>query len=288
MSRVLLFLSALLILNSCRNKNDANYLFSVADDFGNVFTFAEKPKRVISLAPGITESIYYINAENSLIGVTNYCDFPPEAANKTKIGGMIDPNTEIIANLNPDIIFITTEGNSQLTYRNLKDLGYRVFVFNPGTVKDIYKMMEKLNEILMPEKGSEIVKRFSDSISVNQEKQITFAGFISVKPLITFNSGTFINDIFLRCGFINVYGDEKTGYPSVSDEDLSVRNPEYLMIMYNNSEGMKDKLYDEIKGRFGSLRAVKENKVIFIDESVFSRPGPRVIRALGLLKNLKS
>jgi ABC-type Fe3+-hydroxamate transport system substrate-binding protein len=58
------------------------------------------------------------------------------------------------------------------------------------------------------------------------------------------------------------------------------------MIMYNNSEEMKDKLNVELKGRFGNLQAVKEDRVIYIDESVFSRPGPRVIRALGFLKNL--
>jgi iron complex transport system substrate-binding protein len=283
MNRTLQFFILLLLFSSCSDPRDKTIEHSVTDDLGNVFLFSEIPVRVISLAPSITECIFYINVENNLKGITDYCDYPQGVEKKVRVGGMIDPNTELIARLNPDLIFITTEGNSQLTYKNLKELGYRVFVFNPKTVNDIYRMLERLNEIFRPEKGSETLRRFSDSLAFKKSRDRTFAGFISVKPLITFNSNTFINDIFSGCGFINVYGSEKLDYPSVSDEDLNIKNPDYLMIMINSSPGLKEKLNEEIIKRFGSLKSVRDNKIIYLDESIFSRPGPRVIRAMQFL-----
>lgn len=286
MKRAILFFVFILLFSSCRDREEKTAEFSVTDDLGNVFVFRKIPGRVISLAPSITESIFYLNAQNNLAGVTDYCDYPQEAAEKVKVGGMIDPNTELIAKLNPDLIFITTEGNSRLTYKNLSDLGYRVFVFNPKTVKDIYRMLERLNEIFRPEKGSEVLRNFADSLITSKTGDRTFAGLISVIPLITFNSDTFISDIFSVCGYVNVYGDEKLDYPSVSEEDLNVKNPDYLMIMSGSAPGMKEKLNEEIIKRFGNLKAVRGKKIIFLDESIFSRPGPRVVKAIRFLKEL--
>jgi iron complex transport system substrate-binding protein len=287
MNRIFLFLVLLSVISSCRSRQDNTAGHSVTDDLGNVFVFKETPQRVISLAPSITESIFYINAENNLTGITDYCDYPQGVEKKVRVGGMIDPNSELITKLNPDLIFITTEGNSQITYKNLKELGYRVFVFNPRTVQDVYRMLNRLNEIFKPEKGSEIVRGFADSLTSAKSGDRTYAGFISIQPLITFNSNTFVSDIFSVCGFNNIYGGEKLDYPSVSDEDLNIKNPDYLMIMSVSSLGLQEKLNDEIKLRFANLKSVRGNKVIFLDESIFSRPGPRVINAIRLLKDLR-
>ncbi|MFA5011047.1 MAG: helical backbone metal receptor [Ignavibacteria bacterium] len=259
---------------------------SVIDDLGNEFDFNEKPVRVISLAPSITESIFFLGLDSNLIGVTQYCDFPEQAKLKTNIGGMLDPNLEIITNLNPDLIFLTTEGNSQITYKSLKDLGLRVFVLNPKNVDGIVSSLEKLNLIFKNPVSDSVLKDFKMELkSLSDDSQTRmYAGFLALKPLITFNKKTFLNDVFKMSGFSNVYENENLDYPSIAEEDLFSRNPDYLFIFADKSKELS--IIKELEQRFDRLKSVREKSYFVLDENVFTRPGPRVLNSIKMLKTI--
>jgi len=291
MKRFLLLIILMTIaLSSCRTKKDENTGNAVKDDLGNLFEFTNPPERVVSLAPSITEMIYYIGAESKLAGVTKYCDYPPEARGKQSVGGLLDPNLELIAEIKPDLILLTIEGNSQITYKSLIDLGYRVFVLNPRKVEDIISAMEKLNEILKPQTGKKSVDNFRreiENIKPKDTNRSTYAAFLSAKPLISFSDNTFIGDIFTTEGFENVFGNEKLDYPGIYDEDLLLKNPDYLFFLADTSGTTKKIIETEAAGRFYGLKAYKEKKVIILDENIFSRPGPRVADALNNLNEIR-
>ncbi len=291
MKRFLLLIILMTIaLSSCRTRKDENTGNAVKDDLGNLFEFTNPPERVVSLAPSITEMIYYIGAESKLAGVTKYCDYPPEARGKQSVGGLLDPNLELIAEIKPDLILLTIEGNSQITYKSLIDLGYRVFVLNPRKVEDIISAMEILNEILKPQTGKKSVDNFRreiENIKPKDTNRSTYAAFLSAKPLITFSDNTFIGDIFRTEGFANVFGNEKLDYPGIYDEDLLLKNPDYLFFLADTSGTTKKIIETEAAGRFYGLKAYKEKKVIILDENIFSRPGPRVADALKNLNEIR-
>ncbi len=286
MKRLIVFL-LLLNLYSCKESARKEEV-SIVDDLGYNFTFEKIPVRVISLAPSITESIYYLGADENLIGVTNYCDYPEQAKNKTIIGGMLDPNLEIITKLNPDLIFLTTEGNSQITYKSLKDLGFKVFVLNPRNVTGIVSTLEKLCSIFKNKTSDENLVQFRKEIDLLSKitSKRDFAGFLALKPLISFNKNTFLNDIFDRSGFKNIYGDEKLDYPGIAEEDLFIKDPEYLFIFGEKNDDKIKIVKDELETKFRKLKSVKNKNYHILDESVFTRPGPRVIESLKILHTI--
>ncbi len=287
MRKLILFLF-LLLFYSCGTKTNVE-IKTIQDDLGKSFRFSEIPQRVVSLAPSITESLYFIHADKFLVGVTKYCDYPQDAKSKTIVGGMLDPNLEIIAKLNPDLILLTIEGNSQVTYKSLVDLGYNVFVLNPRSVDGVASTLDKLNQIFRTDVNSTITNAFKDDInkySVKSEKK-TYAGFLSVKPLISFNETTFLNDVFLKSGFRNSYAEEKLDYPSIMEEDLFLKDPYYLFVFSDTTAQSRKLITSEVELKFGKLKSVSQKRFFVLDENIFTRPGPRIINALKYLSAFK-
>ncbi len=289
MKRVLIFLSALLLFASCNDKQKVDEK-SVTDDLGFKFEFAESPKNVISLAPSITESMYFLGLQESLAGVTQYCDYPEDAKKKKSVGGMLDPNLEVISKINPDLIFLTTEGNSQMTYKSLKDLGFKVFVLNPKNVEGIVSSLDKLNSIFRnPESENRLNKFKSELDSISKPGETAnikpYAALLALKPLITFSKNTFLNDVFAKSGYKNVYGDENLDYPAIAEEDLFAKDPQYVFIFAPVEK--EESVRKEFESKFGTLSAAQNKTYKVLDENVFTRPGPRVLNSIKQLKGEK-
>lgn len=278
-----------LIFAGCNEKN-VQQGKSIEDDLGYKFEFEKVPKRVISLAPSITESMYFLGLDSALAGVTQYCDFPEEAKLKRSVGGMLDPNLEIITQINPDLIFLTTEGNSQMTYKSLKELGFKVFVLNPKNIQGIVNSLEKLNMIFRsPENEKRLISfkteldsltNFSKTGTAGKERK--YAAFLALKPLISFNRNTFLNDIFSKSGYSNLYGEEKLDYPTIAEEDLFAKDPEYVFVF--SVKEKEESVKKELEQSYGRLSAIKNKKYRILDENVFTRPGPRVVNSIKMLK----
>jgi len=283
----LIFLIFLISFSSCKRNTAPENILEIKDDLGKSFLFDSIPKRIISLAPSITESIYFLGADSLLTGVTKYCDYPPEAKQKIIIGGMLDPNIELIIKINPDLIFLTTEGNSELTYKALTQQGFKVFVLNPKNVNDVIKTLETLNQIFKIKTAGEKIAYFKKEIrSLKNNEKNKFAGFLSIKPFITFNKSTYLNDLFLQSGFVNIFGDENNSYPAINEEELILKNPEYIFIL-GDTTIVKKAVIEEFNTRFQELNAVKQNRIFVLDENSFSRPGPRILDALKNLNLIK-
>lgn len=283
MKKIIMFVLLLGII-SCSNKTVKQEI-SIQDDLGKDFLFKEIPKNVVSLAPSITESIYFMQADEYLSGVTKYCDYPEQTRTKKTVGGMLDPNLEIITKINPDLIFLTIEGNSQVTYKSLIDLGFKVFVLNPRSIDGVFSTLEKLNKIFKPPAGDNIVNNFKEDVNkyVQKSKGKMFAGFLSMKPLISFNGTTFLSDVFSKSGFTNIYRDEKLDYPSIMEEDIFVKDPEFLFVFADSTQNSRNMVKDEVESKFGKLKSVMKNKYFILDESIFTRPGPRILKSLQIL-----
>ncbi len=133
--------------NTSDKKSTSNDKIVIVDDLNNKITLNHTPKKVVSLAPSLTEMIYELGLGEKLVGNTIYCDYPEEAKKVTKVGDLLNVDAEKVLMLKPDLVFVTIEGNTQESYKKLKDLGINVFVSNPRNFEGIKKTFRDLANI---------------------------------------------------------------------------------------------------------------------------------------------
>jgi len=282
----------LVIFSSCDTDSGINNEVYIIDDAGNIFNKDSVYKRIISLAPNITETVFALNADTLLVGVTDYCDYPPEAKKKEKVGSLLDPNIEKITSLSPDLIIMTTEGNSKYTSLSLRSSGFKVYVANPNDIKGITRMILNLGVLLgKKSKGKILADNITDNAKIysavnEKNKPASCFLVISLNPLITVNKFTYISELISLSGFYNIYGDELLEYPNVSYEDVLLKNPDYIFFLCDTANsGFVNNNISEIKTKLSVVNASKNNKIFGIDENILSRPGPRVMESVKLLKS---
>ena len=231
-------------------------------------------KRIISLAPSITEEMYLLKAEDNLIANTIYCKIPKEAEYKEKIGSVVDVNLEKILVLNPDIVF-TTELTNPNTIKKLKDFNIKVIeFFTPKNFKELSEQFLKLAKILEKEKeAEEIIRNLETEILEIKEKiknlpKVKVFVEISSKPLMGIGRDSYINDLIELAGGVNII-ETKTGLYSI--EDIITKNPSVIII---SDMGIDAK--SEIKKwqRF-EIDAVKNKKIYIFDSYKLCSPTPK-------------
>lgn len=254
----------------------------IIDDLNEKFTFTEVPKRVISLAPNITEMIYVLGKDSSLIANTLYCNFPPEAVNKIKVGDLITIDFEKIISLKPDLIFITVEGNVKDSYNKLKNLGMKVLVSNPRNFEGIKKTFRDLGRIYRDSvKANNIIKNWEAEYNIIlDEKQryplVKGMFMVSTNPIMLAGKNTFINELLTSAGMINIAEDSPLNYPMFSREKILKHNPEYILVTTDEDVNVLKSMYPEWK----NITAIKKGQVKVVDADLFMRPGPRFTKAL--------
>lgn len=281
----------LIISVSCsKNEHKTSSLFKVRDDLGDEIVFERHPKRIISLAPNITETLFAIGADSLVVGVTDFCDYPPEAKKKPSTGSYLSPDFEKIVSLNPDLVIMNVENKSGTTYQALKNLGLKIFVSNAKTFEGIVSMIKQLGTITGRTLQSDSIANY---LSSERKRLLASSGVIedtvfvlvSVNPLMTTNGRTFINDIMQMSGVKNIYGSISPDYPEVSFEDVTKKNPKYILFPTDTNDVEKSQRFiDQIDHQLPDVRAVKGKNFILIDDDLMFRPGPRVIDAAILLR----
>lgn len=282
-----------ILVSSCgvEKRNDLVSL-DVFDDANNELKLDHYPLNVISLAPNLTEIVFALGASEKLVGVTNYCDYPPQAKNIEKVGGMLDPDYEKIASLKPDLILMTMEGNSKSSFNAFKNLNYNVFVSDPRNIKGIKRTISKIGYLVNKTNQADSIIRNIDSVitTVGNEfhGRVRFRCFvvISTAPLITVNKDNYINDVLEVLNLQNIFQNETLEYPTVNYESVIKENPEVIIVPVDLSSQSKRKaIIDEINKNLSSTTAIKNNRLILVDENLLMRPGPRITK---LIEELKS
>lgn len=261
---------------------------SVTDDLGRVVKLMGTPQRIISLAPSITETLFAIDAGKQVVGVTDFCNYPPEAQRKKCVGGMTNPSIEAITDLESDLIILSMEGNVREDFSKLLQLGAPVFVTNPRTLSGICKSINDLGLLTgNTASASRVVgamKHTEDSIKSLTKTTTRVLLVVSLQPLIVVGNKTFLAELLEFAGGVNVAASSLSTYPTLSREAVVASNPEVVIVMndgVSNTDEML-KLFPE----WGDLRAFHSHHVFRIDSDIVSRPGPRIGEALNQLHQM--
>ncbi|MEX2228143.1 MAG: helical backbone metal receptor, partial [Dehalococcoidia bacterium] len=132
----------LLVVTTCRAE-----ALTLRDMLGRDVTVATAPVRIVSLVPSVTEVMFALGAQDRLVGRTDYCDYPPAAASRPSVGGMINPSLERIVSLKPDLVVATDEGNREETIQQLRRVGLPVYLVHATRVSEMLQMIERVGEV---------------------------------------------------------------------------------------------------------------------------------------------
>jgi iron complex transport system substrate-binding protein len=266
----------------------------VYDDFNTPFALTETPRRIISLAPNLTEILFALGLGDRVVGVTRYCDYPPEALEKEKIGGMLDPNLEKIQSLRPDLI-VGFRGNPLGVLNKLRNLHFPVFVLNLGSSLDgLFQTIEKIGRVT---RADEPAKTLVTGLKEKHEVIRVTLREVSKKPKVflsvygqglwTCGEGSYLNDLLVQAGGENIAGTIKRRWLQLNREQLIHENPDIVIIMAKDKERFSQSGESfHADPRLKDVRAVKDNNIHWLDENIAGRFGPRLIDALAAVAQI--
>jgi iron complex transport system substrate-binding protein len=260
---------------------------AIKDDIGSEIRLDAPPGRIISLAPNITEALYAIGADSLLVGVTDFCDYPPQAKTKRSVGNYLSPDFESILSIKPDLVIMYVTNSSVPAYKTLSDNGIKIYASNPIDIGGIKKMIKDFGLMTGKQRNADSVNAVIDSeISSWQSVGRMESAFIviSVNPLMTANGTTFISQILAQSGYQNIFSELQVEYPLVSAEELVGKQPSALIFPADTSDTkIREEHVSELRKAAGPW--VDKAKIIFIDDDIMFRPGPRIADALRILRS---
>jgi iron complex transport system substrate-binding protein len=264
--------------------------WTLTDQTGRRVTTPGPPRRIISLVPSVTEVVFALGAEDRLVGVTDFCDFPPAARRKPRVGGMLAPSLETVVALKPDLAVVTTAGNREETFAALVRLGIAVYVVNPTSVAGVLDLVARMGAVTGQERAAEqltaSLRARIDTVSarVNARPRPRVLYVLWPDPLIAPGKGALVTELLALAGGDSVTADAGEPYPRLGLEAAVARAPEVIIVASHGSgEG---RMARERWERFTSLPAIKGGRLHTADGNLLHRYGPRVVDGLEQLARI--
>jgi iron complex transport system substrate-binding protein len=253
---------------------------------------------IVSLAPSITEILFALGLEDSVVGVTRYCDFPPVARTKTNVGGYYDPNYESIVTLYADLVIMLEEHEEPRQY--LSELGLNTLVVNHKSISGILNSITVIGKTCGVDKKAEAIVRDLQlrmerirqkteglprpRVMISVEKNM---GSGNLKDVYISGREEFYNEMITLAGGVNAYAGD-IAFPAVSREGIVQMNPEVIIDIIpdidekDTGNAMISKEWDALS----QVDAVSKDRVYVFGEDYVVIPGPRFILILEKMARL--
>ena len=261
------------------------------DQLGREIRVPDDPKRIIALAPSITEIIFALGQQDRLKGTTQFSNYPAEAAKLPKVGSYVRLDLERIVALNPDLCIAIKDGNPKGIIDRLQSLNIPVFAVNPRNLESMIQTIQKIGSILnASQKANTLVKDMRSRIQqvdalvsrIDRRPRVFIQ--IGISPIISAGTNTFIHELIVRAGGLNVAASNRA-YPHFSREQVLALAPDVLIITSMARSGAFEKAKADWN-RLSHMPAVREKRIYTVNSDVFDRPSPRLLDALEILTRL--
>ena len=261
------------------------------DALGRTVDLNTPPIRIVSLAPSLTETLYYLGLGDRIVGVSQFSYYPPEATHKPKIGSYNNLNVESIITLDPDLAIGTVDGNKAGEVKLLEQAGIPVYIVNPRNVRDAIDTITTLGDLCgVGEKAEELSSRLNTRVNHIFERTgaltrpLVFLQ-INLKPIMTVNKNTFHHDVIRLAGGENMAQDEPITYPRISVEQVLLKNPDVIIISSMERGGRFERAREEWL-KWKEMSAVKQGRIHLVDSDLLDRPSPRIVQGLETMARL--
>jgi len=264
---------------------DAPAAHHFVDEVGRPVTVLSVPKRIISLAPNVTEILFGLGLDQEIVGVSIHCNFPEKAKTRTRVGSYISLDFEKIVSLKPDLIIGTGAGNTKDMVDRLEKLGFSTYIIFPKNFDGILTSVRHLGQVVAKEKGALAIVRNMESrrqriidLTRDVPRPRVFMQ-IGEFPMVTVGKGSFADDLISLAGGENVAAKEEKTYPRWGMEEVLKRSPEVILISSMNPKGSYEKVV-QAWSRWKMIPAVQNGRIHLIDSDLIDRPSPRIIEGL--------
>lgn len=268
---LVIILTAISIFTGCRAKKvDTNSI-----------------NRIVSLGPSATEILFAIGADKQLVACTDFCDYPAEAKTKASVGGFAanSISLESIISYEPDLVYLFSGMHDSLI-KPLQDMGINVYVSKAASVDDVKKEIIEIGTITgHSAEAEDVVKEMNLLLAEARNKSAEAKKNGSSPliywqvwddPLMTAGKNSFINDIITLAGGINIFGEENSDYPIISDEAVIAAKPQFIFI----TKASDNYSVTNNKIMFYAMKKDSGASVHYVNDDKFSRPGPRCAEAV--------
>ena len=252
----------------------------VRDETGAELRLPAPARRIVSLAPHVTEMLFAAGAGDRVVGTVDYSDYPPAAKSIPRIGGYSRIDLEAVAALKPDVVVGWESGNAAAAVAKLRGLGIKVYLTQPNRIEDIAGSVERIGRLAGTEKEAaaaaanfrERLGRLLGRYSARPKLRVFYQ--IWKQPLMTVNGRQIISDAMRVCGGENVFADLPTLAPTVTAEAVIAANPD--VIVASGMGEARPEWLDDWR-RWPSLAAVGRDDLYFIPPELIQRHTPRIL-----------
>jgi len=236
--------------------------------------------RIVSLSPSITELLFALGLDEELVGVTRYCDYPLAANAKPKMGGWIDVDLVKVRSANPDVVFTSTIVQERLA-KELSEQGLNVLHTDPRTLQSVFDSFVAIGKIVgKPNEAEELVAYMKSELEKLTRQNVKI--YVEEWPMTV--SCNWVPDLVEFAGISMGKSGEISH--SITTEEIRKFDPDIIVVSWCgvSTRVPKEKITE--REGWNELKAVKNNKVFVIDDSLLNRPGPRLIEGAKLLADL--
>lgn len=245
---------------------------------------SNKPARIISLAPNLTEILFALELDEKIIAVSSDSDYPSDAANKSKVGTFWQPNTEAIVASKPDLVVTLWFEQHKAVADSLKRLGYQVLTLKIEKIGELSAAIQKIGTATgcrqrADQLDKDISKQLIDlqsKLSSTDKVRVLWVG--QVEPLRVAGRNTFINELIELVGGENAIGPTIAQYPLIGTEELLACGAEVIIqsaMKIGNIE-KQQQAAEAFWSKYPNLPAVKNNKIYVVEPDTIVRLGPRL------------
>jgi len=241
--------------------------------------------------PGVTEILFAIGAQDAVVGVTDFCDYPPDARRKARVGDMLAPNLETLVSLKPDLVVATRSGNREETFDQLKRLGLPVYLVDePPSIAGVLRLVGGLGQLTGHRAAAAAIAAGLERRIASVRERVAGRPHPRVlyvlwpEPLIVPGRGSLVSELIASAGGESVTADQAQGYPRMSLEAAVGRAPE-VIILARHGAGTGPAAREQWQ-RLENLPAIRSGRLYAADGDLLHRYGPRVVDGLELLARL--
>lgn len=252
----------------------------LTDDHGKAVHLAQPARRIVSLAPHVTELLYAAGAGDRVVGAVQYSDYPEAAKKVARVGSYTAVDMEKVVALKPDLVVAWKSGNRDAHLDKLRGLGIPVFINEPRKIDDVARSLSQLGKLAGTEAVAEpAAKAFRErhaALAAKYSAQPKVRTFYEIwnRPLMTINGEHLIADVIRLCGGENVFAKLPVLAPAIDVEAVLAAQPEAI-VASGMGEARPEWLDDWRK--WSKLTAVARGNLFFIPPDQIQRHTPRIL-----------
>jgi len=263
------------------------------DMLGRDITLAAPPTRIVSLVPSVTETAFALGGDARLVGVSDFCDWPPAARAKPHVGGMINPSLETIVALKPDLVVGTDEGNREETFLQLRRLGIPVYVVHARRVAEMYDLISRVGELTARRDAvaplvagiQRRIEAVRATVGARPVPRVLYV--LWPDPLLVPGRDSHLTEMIELAGGRSITAAEPVSYVRFSIEAAVARAPEVIVLAdHSSGASTAGRAAPEKWQALTSVPAIRAGRLYSVDLSILHRYGPRVPEGLEILARM--